>query len=386
MKLFDVIVDEKELHPDFVRCRVDKYKVEALEAWIDDKLISRDGKEKFVKEFQTTFNSPLWEMYCYQVLKKLGCKIDMTHDAPDYIFELSDEHLLIECVVANNAKDKVPEYDIFERLRDFDMDEVVYEQTIRLSNAFAVKNQKYCDSYVKKEWVKNKPYIIAMAPYEQPHFMVTGNESIRALLFGWRALRDTGEEEAVKEIAKNEKTTLPLGLFKTREYENVSGVLFSNVATVGKVQAMSNCPHSTFGQIRYNLKYDKPLIRYDSRIKNNRFDERCKILKEYVKEQGGMYKRYSIERPLLNFGVDYKEDICDGLFLYVNPYAKNKISDKTLDMFFESGINIVEYDIEKDEDIMRVHDRSLIQRHIITMEPGKIRIDYSKIERIYTDD
>ena len=198
MKLFDVIVDKKELHPDFVRCQKDKYKVEVLEEWADDDLIYRDGNNKFVKEFQTTFNSALWELYCNQVLKKLECKIDLIHEAPDFIFELLEEHLLIECVVANNAKDKVPEYDILNRLNYHDMDEIVYEQVIRLSNAFYSKYRKYSASYSKKEWVINKPYIIAIAPFEQPNFMVTGNEAIRALLFGWRTLRDTGEEELVK--------------------------------------------------------------------------------------------------------------------------------------------------------------------------------------------
>ena len=54
MKLFDVIVDKKELHPDFVRCQKDKYKVEVLEEWADDDLIYRDGNNKYVKEFQTS--------------------------------------------------------------------------------------------------------------------------------------------------------------------------------------------------------------------------------------------------------------------------------------------------------------------------------------------
>ena len=152
MKLFDVIVDKKELHPDFVRCQKDKYKVEVLEEWADDDLIYRDGNNKFVKEFQTTFNSALWELYCNQVLKKLECKIDLI-----------------------------------------------------------------------------------------------------------------------------------------------------------------------------------------------------------------------------------KEDICDGLSLYVNPYAKNKISNEILDIFFDNGINIIEYNIQYDEDIARVHDLSLIQRHVITLEPGRIKIDFPQM-------
>ena len=121
-----------------------------MEEWADDDLIYRDGNNKFVKEFQTTFNSALWELYCNQVLKKLECKIDLIHEAPDFIFELLEEHLLIECVVANNAKDKVPEYDILNRLNYHDMDEIVYEQVIRLSNAFYSKYRKYSASYSKK--------------------------------------------------------------------------------------------------------------------------------------------------------------------------------------------------------------------------------------------
>lgn len=365
MKLFDVIAGGKELDRHFVTCRNNKYMVEVLEEWADDGLIYRDGSNQFVKEFQTAFDSALWKLYCSQVLKKLGCKMDLIHEAP----------LLMECAAANNAA----EHDALSGLNQ-DADEMVYEQIISLSDAFYSKHRKYSDSYSKKEWATNKPYIIAIAPLERPSFMVTGNEAIRALLFGRRALRDMGEEELLKGIFKNENTP-PMGLFKTKEYENISGVLFSNIAVDGKVEALGSCPHSTFCQIRYNSKFDRPIVRYDSRMKFREFDESCEIIKACVEEdeEKWVYKKYIFERPLLRWETNYKEDLCDGLSLYVNPYAKNRISDEMLDNFFDNGINIIGYDVQKEESITRVHDLFLIQRDVITLVPSRERINFAQI-------
>ena len=152
MKLFDVIAGGKELDRHFVTCRNNKYMVEVLEEWADDGLIYRDGSNQFVKEFQTAFDSALWKLYCSQVLKKLGCKMDLIHEAP----------LLMECAVANTAA----EHNALSGLNQ-DADEMVYEQIISLSDAFYSKHRKYSDSYSKKEWATNKPYIIAIAPLER---------------------------------------------------------------------------------------------------------------------------------------------------------------------------------------------------------------------------
>jgi len=43
----------------------------------------RDGK--FVREFQTTYNSSFWELYLFAVLKHLGIEVDLSFKAPDFV-------------------------------------------------------------------------------------------------------------------------------------------------------------------------------------------------------------------------------------------------------------------------------------------------------------
>ena len=367
MKLFDEIVNKEELHPNFINIKRDPYKVAVLEGWADEDLMIRDGNNKFIKEFQKTFNSSLWELYCCQVLKKIGSKFNLQYNFPDFVFELLGEQMLIECTIANHADGMPPECDRESRLKNLDIDDAVYEQTIRLSNAFNGKYEKYIKKYVNHTWVDNKPYIIAIEPFEQPNFMITGNEAVRLLLFGWRFLRKTREEEAVSGIYKNENTVLPLGLFKSKKYEDISAVLFSNVATDGKIQAMSENPNCTFGQIRYNLEYDRPLAQFDSRMKYKKNDPRCTVIKKAAKFPSELYKQFTIRRPMLKWETDYKEDICDGLILYTNPYAKKPIKNEILEKMFISGINIVEYDLENDIEKSKINDHSLVQRIVFSM-------------------
>ena len=39
----------------------------------------RDGK--FIREFQTTYNSAFWELYLFAVLKLLGIEVNFSFDA-----------------------------------------------------------------------------------------------------------------------------------------------------------------------------------------------------------------------------------------------------------------------------------------------------------------
>ena len=66
MDLFTPIVKEKRLHPLFKRVIQDKtYKpaIAVINEWSNGLLGRKGEAEKFIKEFQTTFNSSLWELY-----------------------------------------------------------------------------------------------------------------------------------------------------------------------------------------------------------------------------------------------------------------------------------------------------------------------------------
>ena len=77
LDLFIPQVDQNKLHHNFIEITKDPqpYARELLKSWTDG-FIDRD--HKFVKEFQTTFNSSFWELYLFNVFKQYGFQIDFT--------------------------------------------------------------------------------------------------------------------------------------------------------------------------------------------------------------------------------------------------------------------------------------------------------------------
>ena len=369
MGLFDLVVEKSALHPNFKRIMHDPYKKKVLVGWGDERLINRDGNHKFIKEFQTTFNACFWELYCYNILKELGGKFDFNHEHPDFVVDLDGEIINIECVIASNAKTTPEESNIYARFNEKkNLDDIVYDQTIRISNAFDSKYKKYIDKYSEKSWVKDKPFIIAIEPFDQPHFMLTGNEAMRLLLYGWEIEHENLYDRKIDTIRKNIDSTLDMGVFLNPKYSDISGVLFSNTATIGKVDAIGDDPDLTFGQIRYDLNYNRPQISVDSRLIQKKYDLRCKIIKEIFKKFENEFNKYTIRRPYIQWDVDYNENIFDGLMLFLNPYAKYPLPENIINMLHNNGVNIAKYDLEKNEDVWFACDCSLIQRVVIKLK------------------
>lgn len=48
----------------------------------------------------------------------------------------------------------------------------------------------------------------------------------------------------VDDVVKNERATIPIGLFTTNEHNDVSAVIYSTLATWGKIKALSKKPHA----------------------------------------------------------------------------------------------------------------------------------------------
>jgi hypothetical protein len=75
MNLFTPIVPEEKWHPNFaaiVKTR-NGFNCDVLNDWVKE-YPDRDGK--FVKEWQTTFNSSFWELYLNAALKDFGFACD----------------------------------------------------------------------------------------------------------------------------------------------------------------------------------------------------------------------------------------------------------------------------------------------------------------------
>ncbi len=287
VNLFKPVVIPEKFHPNFIHTLHHRSVGvrQVLEDWAEN-FVDRDGK--FVHEFQTTYNSSFWELYLFAVLKYLGVSVDFTHSTPDF---LSPSHnLAIEAVCANHAHDDIPEWeknikDITEAEKNF----AWQQSTIRLSNAFLFKVNKFRNGYSLKPHIKERPFIIAISNYTKAGFFLHGDVPMQWLLI---------DPLNLKTLKKANGADVSLGLFRSEAFRDISAVLYSSLATFGKARALS--------------KEDGKFLFKAIRIKDNF----TPVVIEKVKQ-------------------DYQESLCDGLRLFVNPFAKHPIN---LETFADQGI------------------------------------------------
>ncbi|MBA1447015.1 MAG: hypothetical protein FE835_19435 [Gammaproteobacteria bacterium] len=187
MNLFEPIVDHSKLHPNFLsvmRHWKDPERNE-VQRWAEG-FPDRDGK--FVKEFQTSFNSSFWEIYLYAVLRDFGFEFSWEHSTPDFDVNTNGIELIIEATTAGHSQGKTAEWEYrrnIEDLKDMRFGEMNRESIIRLSNSFTSKARQYRNRYSNLAHVKNRPFVIAIAPFEQPNFNLQYNRPITALLYDY---------------------------------------------------------------------------------------------------------------------------------------------------------------------------------------------------------
>lgn len=253
MNFFEPIVARESLHPHFVSaCMPAREPERALFARWAEGFVDRDGK--VVTEFQTTFNTTFWEIYLYACLKALGYAVDWSRSAPDFAVEGRGLEFVIEAVTANAAQGKPSEWD-----RTFSPKEIRnlwpirklnVEAMIRLSNAIVSKADKYEKRYGELDHVKGKPFVVAVAPFEQPHFNIQYDRPIRALLYDRYLDEDAFRENpaahpngvpevSLGSITKDNGAKIRLGIFNDESFSTISAVVFSTTATWGKLSAMS---------------------------------------------------------------------------------------------------------------------------------------------------
>src|ERR1700731_3500848 len=108
MNLFLPIVNKSRLHANFLSTLAPSASgVRAVLMQWAEGFTDRDGK--FVREFQTTYNSSFWELYLFAVLKYLGVKADFTFASPDFVAVANP--FAIEATIAGHAVDAVAEWE-----------------------------------------------------------------------------------------------------------------------------------------------------------------------------------------------------------------------------------------------------------------------------------
>lgn len=252
MNLFDTNIPQERLHKLFQMVRGPQYLPErrVLEEWAGG-FVDRDGK--FINEFQTTFESSMWELYLNAYLKELGATLNFSHHAPDFVVD-GPTKFCIEATIAAPAKGGEPAVGYDARAIPEDFGTFNAEAAIRIANSISSKLKKYRTSYSKMAHVHDRPFVIAIAAFDRPfaHFAV--NRPIMAALYGIHydeqaaIAMGPGATEIpqipVVGAIKSNGADVPLGLFLDDSNREVSAVIYSCLATWGKIRALADNPEA----------------------------------------------------------------------------------------------------------------------------------------------
>lgn len=297
--------NESKAHPHFKTLMTPEYEDvrRVLSRWASG---FEDRDNKFDHEFQTTFNSSFWEIYLYQCFKDLEMEVDFSKPAPDFSVKTKSGNVInVEAVTANHASDSSPEWVAQELKEEKDF---LNFSCVRILNSIDAKHKKFLASYSNLDHVKNAPFVIAVAPFEQRNFFIQNNEAIIRVLYGKGIDKHASWLEVdVPTASKNENVSLDLGLFATDKYKNISAVIFSTIATVGKAISQTSMPRF---------------------IRCSRYHPQLGLI------------------PELTENTRYFETHLDGLQIHHNPYAVHKL---TQDAFRKYEVTHYYYDIQLNE-------------------------------------
>ncbi|CRJ41908.1 hypothetical protein FYR76_19210 [Salmonella enterica] len=376
MSLFTIKRAKNKLHDSFKLIYHDKEYApvrDVIQSW-GKGLLERNGEQtKFVNEFQTTFNSALWELYLNEMFVRLGYSVDYTKDSPDFcVTTPSGYQFNVEAVISDRPH-KPPANEIFSEAK------FKRQSTLKLIGKIKDKRDLFIGAnekvhpYSTMSHVVGKPFVLALAPFDSDLSLTQNNTIINRVLFGIEEPNEqdlkNGKQRKIKSIKKNEETEIPLGIFTNDSYKEISAVIFSTTATFGKAVIQSG-----IGRYVRATKYRTMSL--------NEFIE-----KEGMKNEGiNFHKISSLNyrttfRRIYNEAVmgsdvlichsnDYEETHFDGLHIYYNPYAEVPLDTG---VFFPTEITHNFYDTEKEEPIQPHPDGVLVSRQVFSVSPFHLK-------------
>jgi hypothetical protein len=347
MNLFVPIVPYEKQHPNYRMITTPGYcqnEMELIQSWADG-FIDRDGK--FVREFQTTFNSSFWELYLHSCFKELGFVVDYSHASPDFVLSKGTNKIIAEATTASHPDGYTAEWErnvSEEALEKLDVEEILELASVRLASSFATKHKKYLENYAKLEHVRGLPFVLCLAPFEQPFFFTQNDNAINRVLYGFDQFIhfDMPESQSriifgqalFEKIVKASGTEIELGFFRDDRMKEVSAVIFSSCATFSKVRALSkpnDYPVHFFAK-RYNDHGIQPFLISEDK-------------------------------------TNYKESLLDGMHICLNPFADRPLMTE---LFESKEICIQTLDPESGELLFNVPHGFLIERVCMSGTPSEI--------------
>lgn len=370
MKLFEPKFKDEKLHPYFKQIINDEFYapvIKSIEEWAIGFSERKKESEKFINEFQTSFSSSLWELYLNKAFKELGFKIDYSKESPDFLLEHeSGRFFNVEAVTSNKpTKGEVDAAKLSE-------EEFLNFSSLKLLRKISDKKKLFLGKDGKKHpystlpHVRKRPFVIAVAPFDNNLSFSQNNTAINKVLFGIDPPKKNSDGAFMTKKSAHIETfngsKVEIGIFTNDSFKEISAVIFSTTGMFGKaiIQGGINC-----------------------KVKSTRF--RQKDLVEFLASEGAealgvtqsklseTHDVLSFRQPLgdIVFGSDmhlcnsseHRESHLDGLHIYYNPYAGIPL-DKDLFQAYEITHNW--YDESLEEMICHHNDGSLVSRQVFT--------------------
>lgn len=218
----------------------------------------KDGN--FIKDFQSNngFYNRLWELYLFNVFVECRFVIENGNQYPDFQITQLDDTVFVEAVTANSSpQDLLTDKVIEEAKNSTDIDkreetqaDTIDQYVIRVNSALRSKRDKiYQDGkrYWELDWVKGKPFVLAIEPCFNKYSFFFSDYMITELLYGqgYETKVDSenrliGQKINVQEYSyKHKETPIPSGFFNQKDSENISAVIFSNLGNIDKFNRMA---------------------------------------------------------------------------------------------------------------------------------------------------
>lgn len=375
MDLFTPLVKYEALHPLFkiiVNEKAYQPTMQVINEWADGVLQRARESTKFVKEFQTTFNSSLWEAYLNRAFRDMGYEIDYSKKSPDFhLMHDSGRRINVEAVTTNSRYNTDPSYynlDSFQNSISNLGTESLNQSVIRLIGKIKDKRNLFKGEagkrhpYSSLDHVKSNPFVVAIAPFDNHLSYHQNNMAINMALYGLHPPDRNGNQDAVEHILNHNHQKIDVGIFTNSTYKEISAVIFSTTGTFGKAVTQTN---------------------FKGFVRATRY--RQMSVEEFLKTEGMLAlgksnfqvdNGYDIYRLRFFDGLNisgsdmhlcpsknYKESHLDGLHIYYNPYAEVPLSK---DLFIAPEITQNDYDTKSKIMLCDHNDGSLVSRQVFS--------------------
>ncbi|CAH2405407.1 hypothetical protein [Mesorhizobium ventifaucium] len=377
LDLFTPRFRKEKLHNHFRLISADPDYAKAqpiIQNWATGLLDRRGESQKFINEFQTTFNSSMWELYLNRALIDLGCSVDFSKSAPDFFVRGPGNYEFnIEAVVSDQPPTA-------KQQKTFNEQDFKTRGALKLAGKIRDKLDLYRGSNGKKHpyssmsHVRDRPFVIAIAPFDSDLSLTQNNELINMVLLGLTPPvlegPDLGKQDKMTSLRKPSGAQVDMGVFTNDSFKEISAVFFSTLGTFGKAVVESKIDRLVRAT-RYRV-IDKDRIAPGSelwQVGTHRFQ--FAALNYLLTQRRESEHQIGGADMLIQHSSFHRETHLDGLQVYFNPYAEVPFDPK-FPWPVEIALNY--YDVESGEHIQAHPDGALVSRQVYEITPAYIRL------------